>query len=57
MDEVDKFLNAITDGAKDLELNTANLLSKADVQKYILKNLIEVKYLLKQIIKKDVNRK
>lgn len=57
MDEVDKVLNVITDGTKNLELNTANLLSESDVQIYILKNLIEVKYLLRQIIKKDVNRK
>lgn len=57
MDEVDKVLNVITDGTKNLELNTVDLLSESDVQKYILKNLIEVKYLLRQIIKKDVNRK
>lgn len=57
MDEVDKVLNVITDGTKNLELNTADLLSESGVQKYILKNLIEVKYLLRQIIKKDVNRK
>ena len=57
MDEEDKVLNVITDGTKNLELNTADLLSESDVQKYILKNLIEVKYLLRQIIKKDVNRK
>lgn len=57
MDEVDKVLNVITGGTKNLELNTADLLSESDVQKYILKNLIEVKYLLRQIIKKDVNRK
>lgn len=56
MDEVDKVLNVITDGTKNLELNTVDLLSESDVQKYILKNLIEVKYLLRQIIKKDVNR-
>lgn len=57
MDEVDKVLNVLTNGTKNIELNTVNLLSESEVQKAILKNLIEVKYILRQIIKKDVNRK
>lgn len=56
-EKVDKALNALANVAQNIELNTVDLLSESDVQKYILKNLIEVKYLLRQIIKKDVNRK
>lgn len=57
MDEVDKALNTAIGTVRNLELSAADLLSESDVQKCILKNLIEVKYLLVQIIKKDVNRK
>lgn len=49
--KVDRALNALNEASRSIEFSMTDLLSGTDVQKAILRNLIEVKYLLMQIIR------
>lgn len=48
MGEIDKEIKAISDSFKESEIRYVDFLSDKDVQKSILKNLIQIKYLFKK---------
>lgn len=56
MSELDKALEKMTDATRDSELMLADHMTDSSMQKAILKNLIEIKYLLMQI-NRNANRK
>lgn len=57
MDKTNEASKALDDATFLIESKRVNLLSEPDVQKAILKNLIEIKYLLRQITRNDAGRK
>lgn len=50
MGEIDKEIKAISESFKEGEISYVDFLSDKDIQKSILKNLIQIKYLLRKII-------
>ena len=57
MDKTNEASKAFDHATFLIESKRVNLLSEPDMQKAILKNLIEIKYLLRQITRNDADRK